>query len=314
MTLAIGVDIGGTKAAVGVVDECGQVIARTQRMIAGKAVEAALAEMVNLISEVRAQHEVTAVGIGVAGLLDSTRTGVAFAANLAWVDVPLGEIVSASTHLPTLIEGDANCAAWGEYRFGAARHEAHLVMLTVGTGVGGGVIDDGSIRHGATGLASEVGHLQIDPDGLACECGARGCLEQYASGKALVTRAQELCHVQPSRAGGLFALGDGTPQGICGEHVTEAARRGDPLAAEAFRGVADWLGRGLAVLTAVLDPGCFVLGGGVSDAGSILLDPVRTSYERHLPAGNHRSPAPVRLAKLGSDAGLVGAADLARTR
>ena len=302
----------GPRPPPGVVDETGNVLTRAYRIIAGKAVHPALAEITDLITEARTHYPVAAVGVGVAGLLDRNRGQVAFAANLAWVDAPVRDVIQTRTQLPTLIEGDANCAAWGEYRFGAGRHETHLVMLTVGTGLGGGVIDNGSVRHGATGLASEVGHLPIAPDGLACECGSHGCLEQYASGRALVRRARELALAEPHRASLLLALGDGTTAGIHGEHITGAAKQGDPLSTEALGSVAEWLGRGLAVLTAVLDPGCFIIGGGVSTAGNLLLGPACAQYERQLPAANHRSPAPVRLGELGNDAGLIGASDLAR--
>ena len=311
MKLAIGVDLGGTKVAVGVVDPSGHVLAQIRRPIAAGDAEATLSETVDLIAELRTSHQVSAVGIGVPGLLDASRSRLVFAANLGWVDTPVREVIASGTDLPTVLVDDANAAAWAEYRFGAGRHEPHLVMVTVGTGIGGGVIDEGVIRHGASGSAADIGHMPIVPDGIECGCGGRGCLEQYASGPALVREVRDQCLAHPSRASNVLSLGDGTPEGVRGSHVTEAARRGDPLALESFERIAGWLGRGLAVLTAVLDPSCFVIGGGVSDAGALLLAPARAAYLRSLPAGEHRLPVPLKLAELGNDAGLIGAADLA---
>ena len=232
--LSIGVDIGGTKVAVGVVNQSGQVIAQVRRPIANNDAPGTLSEIIDLITGLRNDHAISAIGIGVAGLLDASRSGVAFAANLGWVDVPVREVIERGTGLPTIVEDDANAAAWGEYRFGASRGESNPVMVTVGTGIGGGVIDDGSIRRGATGSASDIGHLQIVPDGIECSCGARGCLEQYASGRALVRTARDLSTAGPSRAALVLSLGDGTLEGIRGDHIAEGARRGDPLALEVF--------------------------------------------------------------------------------
>lgn len=314
VTLALGVDIGGTKVAIGVVDSSGRILDGTRLPIDADDANASLEAIAEQIVNLRSRHTVSSIGVCTPGHLDAQRSRIVFAANLRWVDVPVRDFIQSRTDLPTLLEGDANAAAWAEHRFGAGRDEPHLVMVTVGTGLGGGVIDDGVIRHGATGASSDIGHMQVVPDGIECECGGRGCLERYASGQALLGAARTLCIQDPARAGGLLSLGDGTPEGLRGSHVTLAARHGDPLAAEALQGLADWLGRGLAIVTAVLDPGCFVVGGGVSDAGELLLSPVRSAYTRHLPAAGSRSPAKVRLATLGVDAGMVGAADLSRNR
>lgn len=312
MTLTLGVDIGGTKVAVGVVDQSGQVLTKMRRPIAANDAAATLSDIVDMTAHFRAKHEMRAIGIGVPGLLDASRSRVVFAANLGWVDVPVREVIETHTELPTVLEDDANAAAWAEYRFGAGRNEPHLVMVTVGTGLGGGIIDDGTIRHGASGAAADIGHIQLVPDGFECGCGRQGCLEQYASGRALLREVRDRCTDQPSQASLVLSLGDGTLQGIRGEHVTEAARLGDPLAVQSFEKIASSLGVGLAILAAVLDPGCFVLGGGVSEAGSLLLEPSEASYRRSLPAGKHRSPARLKLAELGNNAGIIGAADLAR--
>ncbi len=312
MTLAIGVDIGGTKVAVGVVDESGHILTQRRRPIAANDADATLSAIVDLITELpqrapsgcHRDRRALACWTPAARGSRSRQTSIGSTYRC-------GEVIERGTKLPTVLEDDANAAAWAEYRFGAGQNEPHLVMVTVGTGIGGGVIDEGSIRHGASGSAAEFGHMQIVPDGIECACGGRGCLEQYASGRALVSQARDLCIDHPSRGSLVLSLGDGTPTGIHGKHVTEAARRGDPLALESFEKIAGWLGRGLAILTAVLDPGCFVLGGGVSEAGDILLDPAGAAFRRFLPVGEHRLPAQLKLAELGNDAGLIGAADLA---
>jgi glucokinase len=161
-------------------------------------------------------------------------------------------------------------------------------------------------------MAGEPGHYRVVPDGRLCGCGNHGCWEQYASGSALVAEAREFARRSPGAAVRLLQLAGGSPDGITGSQVTQAAREGDPVAARCFATVGGWLGQGLADLAAILDPGCFVIGGGVSDAGELLLGPARAAFEKALPGGSHRHQAQIELAQLGADAGIVGAADLAR--
>jgi glucokinase len=185
-------------------------------------------------------------------------------------------------------------------------------MITVGTGIGGGIVVDGKLHRGAFGIAAEIGHMRVVPDGLLCGCGAYGCFEQYGSGNALVRFAREAALAQPSEAAGLLSLGDGTVEGISGGAITRAAESGNPLALNAFETLGNWLGAGIASLSVVLDPQCVVIGGGVIDAGDILLNPIRKGLEKYMPfAGMHPYPE-IIPALLGNDAGLVGAADLAR--
>jgi glucokinase len=204
--------------------------------------------------------------------------------------------------------------AWGEARFGAGRGEDFLVCVTLGTGIGGGIIVDGRLYRGRFGIGGEFGHFRVVPDGRRCGCGNRGCWEQYASGNALVAEARDLARVSPALAGRLLELGDGSPEGISGPEVTQAAREGDKAALECFGSVAEWVGQGLADLAAVLDPGAFIIGGGLSEAGDLLLDPTRVAFEHALTGRGHRPFADIRIAELGPDAGIVGAADLARSR
>jgi glucokinase len=253
-----------------------------------------------------------AVGLGAAGLVDETRQIVRFAPNLDWVEEPLGPAVAAGCGLPVVVENDANAAAWGEFRFGAGRGTHDLVAVTVGTGIGGGIVHRDRLVRGSYGMAAEFGHLVRVQDGRLCGCGKRGCWEQYASGNALLRKARELAAERRGEAHLLLGLGDGTPEGVTGQHVTEAAREGDPVALEAFRRIGTWLGTGLADVAALLDPAVFVIGGGVSEAGELLLMPARAAFAGALVAGDHRPHAQIVAAVLGNDAGMIGAADLAR--
>ncbi len=312
MSLTIGIDVGGTKIAGGVVDESGRILAEARRETPATDVNATEAAIVDLVGELRRDHEVSTVGVGAAGWVDAARSVVLFAPNLAWRDEQLGEELAEACGLPVVIENDANAAAWGEYRFGAGRGALDLICVTVGTGIGGGLVLGGSLYRGGFGIAAEFGHMQVVPDGIPCPCGNVGCWEQYASGRALIRVAQGFATDRPDDARTLLGLGDGMPEGITGQHVTEAAQDDDPAALAAFAEVGRWLGQGMADLVAVLDPTCIVIGGGVSEAGELVLEPARAAYEVAVTGRGHRPFAEVRLAEHANDAGLIGAADLAR--
>jgi len=313
MGLTVGVDIGGTKVAGGVTDDHGRILARTRVDTPAHDAEAAEDAIVTVVEQLRGDFDVQAVGLGVAGFVNAERTGVYFAPNLPdWHNEPLRDDVARRVGGPVVVENDANAAAWAEYRFGAGQGETHLVCVTVGTGIGGGVVIDGALLRGRFGLAGEIGHIQLVPGGRLCGCGQRGCWEQYASGNALVRDARERAAGARADAATLLRLGDGTPEGITGRHVTEAAGLGDKVALAAFDAIGTWIGRGLADLAAILDPGRFILGGGVSAAGDLLLRPAREALAAELTGGGRRPLASVELATLGNDAGIVGAGDLAR--
>jgi len=312
--LTVGVDVGGTKIAAGVVDDLGRIVRSARCPTPADSADAVESAIVDLVGQVRTDLPVEAVGIGAAALVDASRSRVVFAANIGWEDEPLGELVAARTGLPTVVENDANSAAWAEFRFGAGRGWDDLALVVIGTGVGGGSVVGGSLVRGAHGAAGEIGHVQVVAGGRPCGCGQAGCLEQYASGRALLQAARRLAEARPQDATPLLGLGDGSVPGIDGPQVAEAARRGDALALAVFAEVGHHLGHGLAQLSAVLDPGCFLLGGGVSEAGELLLEPTRRSYLRSLVARRHRVPAEIRCAELGNAAGVIGAADLARWR
>ena len=312
MGLAIGVDIGGTKVAAGVVDPDGQILARLRRDTPAQDPAKLQDVIAEAIAELAADHEVEAAGLGVAGFVDAARSTVLFAPNLAWRNTPLRAAVEQRTGIPVVVENDANAAAWAETRFGAGHGQPNTVTVTVGTGLGGGVVLGGQLVRGAFGAAAEVGHMILVPDGRPCGCGLRGCWEQYASGRALVTEARERAAATPEQARLLLELAGGRPEGITGPMVTMGAVAGDPVALESFRAVGTWLGHGLADLAAILDPRVFIIGGGVSEAGELLVGPARATFEAQLTGRGHRPTAAVRVAQLGQDAGLIGAADLAR--
>ena len=313
MGLSIGIDVGGTKVLGGVVDESGVVLARARKDTprqGGKALTQTIAETVK---ELMAQHKVKSVGVSAAGFVSSDRKTMLATPNIAdWNDVDLDSELKSLIGLPIVIENDANAAAWGEAKFGAGRNQNHMMMLTVGTGIGGGIVVDGQLYRGAFGTAAEFGHMRVVPEGHICGCGARGCFEQYASGNALLRHAREAINASPEVARNLLSRGDGTVAGLTGQTITQAAQEGDPIALAAFNTTGQWLGAGIASLAVLLDPACVVIGGGVIDAGEILLAPTRESLERTMPfAGKHPYPELI-AAELGNDAGLVGVADLAR--
>ena len=315
MGLAIGVDVGGTKILAGVVDDSGRLLATTRRSTPSTDPEAVADTIAEVVAELRGgldEGDIETVGIGAAGFVDRDRSTLLFAPNLAWRDEPLRDKVTKRVDLPVVVENDANATAWGEFRFGAGRDKPDLVCLTVGTGIGGGIILGGALYRGSFGIGGEFGHLRVVPGGRRCGCGNRGCWEQYCSGRALLREAREIATVDPVRGRRLRELGGGEPEGIEGQHVTSAAEEGDPAAVECYEIVGSWLGQGLADLAAILDPGTFVIGGGVSGAGELLIGPARSAYAERVTGHGHRPLADILGAELRAEAGLVGAADLSR--
>ena len=305
-------DIGGTKVAAGVVDERGTIIATTHRDTPADDVSRIENAIATAVGELTSSYDVKAVGIGAAGFIDAQRSTVMFSPNLAWRDEPLQASLQRRLALPVVVENDANAAAWAEVRFGAGRGVEHVVAVTVGTGIGGGIVVNGQLLRGQFGAAAEFGHVTVVPGGRRCGCGLQGCWEQYASGRALVREAHELVRASPRIAEGLLRLAGSQPENITGEMVTQAAQAGDVAALRCFEIVGTWLGRGLAGLAAVLDPGVFVISGGVSAAGEVLRVPASAAFAASLTGYGYRPMAPLRIAELGAQAGLVGAADLAR--
>lgn len=312
MKLTIGVDIGGTKIAAGVVDEDGAILSETREVTPATSAPAIASAVATAVQRLRQDHDVAAVGVGAAGFVDETRTTVVFAPNISWVNEPLADRVRDEIGLPVVVENDANAATWGEFRFGAGYDVDDLVLVTVGTGVGGGIVIDGVLQRGSFGMAGEVGHMRMVPGGTRCGCGQYGCWEQYASGTALVRNARDRFAAEDPGSAHLYALVDGDPDALTGPMITEQANAGDPLSVELLRDVGRWLGEGIGTLTAILDCSVVALGGGVSAAADLVLEPAQQALRRTLPIASHRPMPELRVATLGNTAGLVGAADLAR--
>ncbi|MBK3584330.1 ROK family transcriptional regulator [Streptomyces sp. MBT57] len=229
-----------------------------------------------------------------------------------WDGFPVREALSQDLGCPVMVDNDANTAAWAEWRFGAGRGEDHLVMITLGTGIGGAILEDGQVKRGKYGVAGEFGHMQVVPSGHRCPCGNRGCWEQYSSGNALVREARELAAADSPVAHYLLDRVKGNIPDITGPLITELAREGDAMCIELLQDIGQWLGVGIANLAAALDPSCFVIGGGVSAADDLLIGPARDAFKRHLTGRGYRPEAKIAKAQLGPEAGMVGAADLAR--
>ncbi|MDH6180803.1 glucokinase [Microbacteriaceae bacterium SG_E_30_P1] len=307
---AIGIDIGGTKIAGAVVDESGTVIAEERvATVAGES-DAVIDAVVDMVTSLSSGRDIIAAGVAAPGFIDSEQSTVYYTPNIAWRNEPLKERLAARLGIEITIDNDANAAGWAEYRFGAGRGFSDMTMLTIGTGVGGAVVSHGSLFRGGFGAAGELGHMRVVPEGLPCGCGARGCIEQYGSGRALLRMAGEIADV-----GGVgLALAEARRQHgeLTGTIVGELIAAGDPGALHALEQLGHWLGQACASLSPILDPHVFVFGGGVSVSGDLLLDPVKESFRQHVPARGYRPEPEFRIAELVNDAGMVGAADLAR--
>ncbi|MFC0675977.1 ROK family glucokinase [Brachybacterium hainanense] len=310
--LSIGVDIGGTKIAAGVVHEDGRILARTSRRTPATDPELIEGAVIEAVRELQADHQVVGVGIGAAGFVGADRRTVVFAANLAWRDCALADDIESGVDLPVVVENDANAAGWAEYRFGAAKDSRNMLMLTVGTGLGGALVLDGNLVRGEGGFAGEVAHMTAVPDGQWCGCGRQGCLEQYTSGTALVRAGRHRAGTGHELYAPLLAAAGGEVARIDGPLITQLAEDGDTGAVALLAELGEWLGFGAANVSALLDPGTIVVGGGVSAAGELLLAPARAAYDRHLTARAYRTVAHFAVASTGNEAGIIGAADLAR--
>jgi glucokinase len=315
VSLTIGVDIGGTKVGGGVVDESGNVLATTRRPTPADDTLGVIQAVKAVVDELRAGREIEAVGIGAAGWISSDRSTVMLAPNLSWKNEPLRDKVAEVIDLPVVVENDANVAIWGEHRFGAAKHHRSSVLYTIGTGVGGGIVVKDNLLRGTHGVAAEIGHTRsVMPGGRDCGCGRQGCLEQYASGRALTLAAQDGAKATPEKAAILLKLAGGDPDAITGRQTTDAALQGDEVALAAFDFIGFYLGNSAADMVNLIDPGVILFAGGVVDAGELLLGPIRKHYREALANRAQVPVAEVRAAELGSKAGVIGAADLARHR
>lgn len=311
--LAIGIDIGGTKILGGVVDSNGVIIDRERRDTPQEGGMVTVLKIAEVATALAAKHDIELVGVSLAGFLSKDRKRMQTNPNIANMKgLAIHDELERATGLVIHLENDANCAAWGEYRFGAGSGANPMVMVTVGTGIGGGLIVDGRLLIGAFGTAGEIGHVPVIMDGELCGCGLRGCLEQYASGNALKRFVKKEIEKAPTSGSKILAMGTGIVSGIEGDHITQAAQSGDAIALAGFNEIGEWLGYAISGLASIIDPETVVIGGGVIEAGDLLLDPIRASVKNHSPMRtSHEMPAIV-AAKLGNDAGIVGVADLAR--
>lgn len=293
---SLGIDIGGTKIAGGIVSESGELLQRVEKPTPPADPDAIIATVGEIVSELSSADSHPTVGVAVAAFLDPDRASLYFSPNITWKDFPLKNRLEAQLGRPVVLENDANAAAWAEYRFGGARDSVSMIMLTMGTGVGGAVIDRGQLLVGGFGTAGELGHIIVRPGGLECGCGNRGCLEQYASGTALMRDAR-------------VSLGE---PNLTAEQLTKRLEAADANAMDVLRSVCDSMGLGIASLVAVTDPDTVVIGGGVARAGAVLGDMIREAFLSHYGASAKRPTAAIVVAELGNTAGMIGAADLAR--
>jgi len=308
---AIGIDIGGTKIAGAVVSEGGEILLEQRVATDAGDSDAIIDAVVRMVERLSREYPVDAAGVAAPGFIDATQSTVYYTPNISWRNEPLRERLSARLGLSITIDNDANAAGWAEYRFGAGRASTDMTMLTIGTGVGGAIVTQGQLFRGGFGAGAELGHLRVVPDGLPCGCGARGCIEQYGSGRALLRMANEIAdaglighNLAEARAANGGQL-DGTI-------VAALIEDHDPGALAALRQLGSWLGQACASIGAVLDPQRFVFGGGVAIAGELLLEPIREGYLANLPARGFHPEPEFLTAELVNDAGVVGAADLAR--
>ena len=307
---AIGIDIGGTKIAGAVVTELGEIVAEDRVATQAGDSDAIVDAVVAMIRKLSAGRDIHAAGVAAPGFIDAAQSTVYYTPNIPWREEPLRDLLSARLDLDITIDNDANAAGWAEFRFGAGRLVSDMTMLTIGTGVGGAIVTRDRLFRGGFGAGAELGHMRIVPDGLPCGCGARGCIEQYGSGRALLRMANAIADVG-GIGQGMARVRDRAGV-LTGADLAVLIADGDPGARQALRELGHWLGQACASLSAVLDPQLFVFGGGVAVAGELLLTPIRESFLANLPArGYHPEPEFV-IAELVNDAGVVGAADLAR--
>ncbi|HVL81418.1 MAG TPA: ROK family protein [Actinomycetota bacterium] len=297
MRPAIGVDLGGTKLAAGLVDPSGVISARY--VVPTPRGEGALVDAVRAAVEALGPSEVAGLGIGAAGLIDHQRGRYLFGPNLDLGPMDMASVLSAALGMTVRVDNDANCAAWAEHRFGAGRGARHFICVTLGTGIGGGIVIDGRPYRGANGGAAEIGHVPMDPSGPPCGCGRRGCWEQMASGQALERLARER-----------MAGGRCDPAGLTGPAVSRAAREGDRVAREVVETVAAWIGWGLAALVNVFEPEVIAIAGGMAADWDLYATVAEGAMLEAMEASEHRPAPRLVAAQLGPDAGIVGAAAL----
>ena len=310
--LSIGIDIGGTKILGALVDPEGKILTELRVPSPAQDPDLMVDTVVGLIEELTSQatNVIAGVGVAAAGFIDAEQSHILYAPNLNWRNEPMKERLQKRITLPVFIENDANAAGWAEYKFGAGRGSKDMAMLTLGTGVGGAIIADYKLRRGGFGIGGELGHVRVVQDGRQCGCGRRGCVEQYSSGTAVVKAARKLVANEGPMGQRLRELSLGKE--LTGLHVYQALLESDPGAVSLVRTAADYLAQAMGTIVAVLDPQVFVIGGGLSEAGDLILDPIREALSSQLPAKGYRPEPKIVAARFTNQAGVIGAADLAR--
>jgi glucokinase len=308
----LGIDIGGTKIAAGVVDSKGKILFE-QREPTPSVLADLDAVIADMYRKAKQQYPaIKAIGIGAPGFIAEDRRTVSFAPNVSWRNYPLADNIQklVGDDVKIVVENDANVAGWAEFTHGVAKDATDMVMVTVGTGLGGAIVISNRLIRGRWGFAAEIGHMRLIPHGIPCGCGLRGCWEQYASGSAMVRETKRLAAQQPERAIELLKYAGGDVSKITGPMITIAAEAGCELSLYILRETGRWLGEGCADLAALLDPEVIVIGGGVVEAGDLLLSSARRSFAAHLTGRGHRIQADLIPAYFGNDAGMVGSAAL----
>jgi len=308
--LTIGIDIGGTKISAGVVDSSGNLIDSSRCSTPTEGGKELISSVINLIKEFNKKYEIKGIGISIAALISSDYGTIVGAPNIANLSkLNFVNEIKEEFELPIIIENDANAAMWAEFKFGNAKGLNPVMFFIIGTGVGGGLVIDGKLFKGANGIGAEFGHMCVVPNGLLCGCGSKGCIEQYASGGALIHYANEALLANPDKSEEVLSFGEGK---LSGTALTKAAKAGNELALAAFSKQADWLGLACASYSLIIDPQAIIIGGGVVDAGELFLAPVRAAMRKYMPFAESHVPPKIIAAKFGNDAGLIGAADLVR--
>jgi len=308
--LTIGIDIGGTKISAGVVDSSGNIIDSSRISTPAEGGKELILAVINLIKELKEKHEIKGIGISIAALISSDYGTIVGAPNIANLSkLNFVNEIKAEFKLPIVVENDANSAMWAEFKFGNAKGLNPVMFFIIGTGVGGGLVIDGKLFKGANGIGAEFGHMCVVSNGRLCGCGSKGCIEQYASGGALIRYANEVILNNPQSSETLLSFGEGK---VTGPGLTKAAKAGNELALAAFNKQADWLGLACASYSSIIDPEAIIIGGGVADAGELFLAPVREAMRKYMPFAESHVPPKIIAAKFGNDAGLIGAADLVR--
>ena len=308
--LTIGIDIGGTKISAGVVDSSGNLIDSSRCSTPAEGGKELISSVINLIKEFNKKYEIKGIGISIAALISSDYGTIVGAPNIANLSkLNFVNEIKEEFELPIIIENDANAAMWAEFKFGNAKSLNPVMFFIIGTGVGGGLVIDGKLFKGVNGIGAEFGHMCVVPNGLSCGCGSKGCLEQYASGGALIRYANEALLANPDKSEEVLSFGEGK---LSGTALTKAAKAGNELALAAFSKQADWLGLACASYSLIIDPQAIIIGGGVVDAGELFLAPVRAAMRKYMPFAESHVPPKIIAAKFGNDAGLIGAADLVR--